>query len=75
MSFRVIIDGAEHDVMGDVKIIWEKKGENEDEQLHLTATSEGIILDKVIDQHDSDDTLSFEATAGYEVEDLLELTH
>lgn len=42
---KVLIDGEEVEVLNDVKIIYEGLGLEEDEQLHITATSEGLIHD------------------------------
>jgi hypothetical protein len=50
MSFRVMIDGKKKTTANDAKVIWEDvEATIEDQevkgQLHLTATSEGVILD------------------------------
>lgn len=66
----VIVDGKEIKVGNDVKVIQDHMPEA-DMELHLTVTSEGIVLDRFTRQDDSDETgLCLEATASREVADL-----
>jgi len=73
---KVIIDGKELEVNNDVKIIWDKEYPEDDMELHMAATHEGIILDRFTRQDDSDETdLSLEATASLGIDDLDEFCH
>ena len=72
----VLIDGNEVECNNDVKVIWDDEYPESDMELHVTVTSEGVILDRFTRQDDSDETgLSMEATASMRIDDLDELCH
>jgi hypothetical protein len=61
----VQIDGEEVKVLNDIKVIWEDSPDT-DQQLHMAATCEGIILD-VLDKDGE-----VEATMSLDTEQLSE---
>lgn len=62
---KVIIDGVEHDVKNDVKVIYEDMGPVGGDQLHITLTHEGVVTD-VTDGEDVIGTSSIETEDVYE---------
>lgn len=69
---KVLIDGKEVECLNDVKVIWDNCPED-DMELHMAVTYEGIILDKFTVQNDSDETgLCQEGTASIENSELAE---
>jgi len=68
---KLLVDGVEVVFHNDVKVIWDSQGEDSSGELHLTATYEGIIIDKF----DDGSCVSVSSTASLEVQDLSEMTH
>jgi hypothetical protein len=67
---KVLIDGNEIEVLNDIKVIWNDTPD-EDMELHMAATCEGVILDRFTRQDDSDETgLCLEATMSIDTEAL-----
>jgi len=66
---KVLIDGEEIEFLNDVKIIWDETHDNwgQKDESHLTATSEGIIVDMV----QKDGTVA--ETQSVEVSDLFNI--
>ena len=67
---KLLVDGVEVKFHNDVKVIWDSQGEDSSGELHLTATYEGIIIDKF-----DNEIGECVATASLEVQDLDEMTH
>ena len=69
-TMRVLIDGIEVQCLNAVKVIWTDTPDEEME-MHMGITHEGIILDTFTRQDDSDDTgLSLEKTMSLDLEFL-----
>ena len=66
---KVLLNGQEVTQVDDLRVIYDERPE-EDEQLHMVVTPEGIILDVVVDQGDSDETTSVERTMSIDVDGL-----
>jgi len=56
---QVLIDGIQVEFGNDVKVIWEDTPED-NKELHLTATSEGIILDVFDEDGECERTMSLD---------------
>lgn len=73
---KLFIDGKEVEFQNDVKVVWDDEYPEDDMELHMAATHEGIILDRFTRQDDSDETgLSVEATASLGIDDVDEFCH
>jgi hypothetical protein len=68
---KVLIDGKEVECLNDVKVIWDDTPD-ENMELHMAATSEGVILD-VYGTDDNGGTC--ERTASLLTDDLGEICH
>jgi hypothetical protein len=79
MEMRLIVDGKEVKFQNDVKVIWEDEPDIRQE-FCLTATNEGIILDRfIIDYPETRDRgetcFECDATAALEISDLDAFCH
>jgi hypothetical protein len=74
---KLIVDGKAVEFKNDVKVLWDDESED---QLQLTATHEGIILDtfeldEAETEHQGESFYECKGTASLEIADLEEYCH